>query len=185
MLVKDIIANTARLVGRADAADAIAADSGDGEIVQLTKTMLFCFNAVVDELARAYFPLKRSEYLVAPTGQYKFSDFGNTPTKILSVSWDGQEVEWHILPGYLQTESRKINVEYEYVPDKAELTTDFYFPEVNISDRLISYGMAAEYMLIQGEIGSAECWEKRYREEIDRAMVAQPVNVRIPPRRWV
>lgn len=183
MTVNDLIIQTMRLVGRPDCAE--HTESPDDETSRMMHTMLFCYNAVIDELARGYFPLKTCEELESGEGQYRLEDFALTPLKILRVAVGEKAVGWRISPGYLCCDEKKINVEYEYVPAKADFGTTFAYPDYSVSETLVEYGMAAEYMLICGDIQGSEAWESKYRTEIDRLLSLQTVRGRIPPRRWL
>jgi hypothetical protein len=185
MTVKEIIKDAMRLVGRADAAETAYADGEDEEVKRLEHTMLFCYNAVLDELARGYFPVKAEEKMTSDTGRYLFENFTKKPVRILKVKRGEKKIEWHILPEYLQTDAGEVTVEYEYVLDKSNGDGDFYYPDAEVGERLVTLGMAAEYQLICGEVESANCWEERYRAEIDRLLSCHTVKERIPPRRWL
>ncbi|MGN0817576.1 MAG: hypothetical protein ACI4L9_01285 [Candidatus Coproplasma sp.] len=184
MIVNELIIQTMRLVGRNDCAE-LMSDTPDSETNRMMHTMLFCYNAVIDELARGYFPLKTSEEMESEVGQYRLENFSLTPLKILRVTSGEKQVEWRILFGYLGCAEKKITVEYEYVPAKASVESDFVYPDYYVSDTLVTYGMAAEYMLICGDIDGSAAWESKYRAEIDRLLSLQTVRGRIPPRRWL
>lgn len=183
MTVKDLIAQTMRLIGRSDCAESI--DNPDDEIDRMKQVMLFCYNAVVDELARGYFPLKTEEEMESEVGEYSLENFAFTPLKILKVTDGKKPIKWRILSGHLGCAETKITVEYEYAPSKAGLLNVFSYPDYIVSDALVTYGMAAEYLLICGDIEGSSAWESKYRTEIDRLLSLQTVRGRIPPRRWL
>jgi hypothetical protein len=183
MIVKEILEDAMRLTGREGL---LSGEESGGESLQQVKyTMLFCLNAVVDELARGYFPVKKIEDMTSETGKFCFSDFSERPLKILKVLSGERKIGWHILPEYLVTGCEKVTVEYEYAPKKFAEEDEFDYPDPQVSSRLISYGMAAEFMLICGEVESSSCWEQKYRQEIDRLLSLRTVKDRIPPRRWL
>jgi hypothetical protein len=181
MTVKEILEDAMRLTGR----DELEGTSGEGGESKVRYAMLFCLNAVIDELARGYFPIKKTEDLTSDTGRYDFSAFAERPVKIVKVTSNGRKIGWHICPEYIICDKQNITVEYEYVPDKLTEDDEFDYPDVQVSFRLVEYGIAAEYMLICGEIESAAMWEQKYRQEIDRLLSLRTVKERIPPRRWL
>ncbi|MGN0815083.1 MAG: hypothetical protein ACI4MH_07615 [Candidatus Coproplasma sp.] len=184
MIINELIVQTMRIVGRPDCAELVFDDAND-ETTRMMYTMLFCYNAVIDELARGYFPLKNTEEMENDVGEYSFEDFAYTPVKILRVTDGKRAVKWRVSSNYLACAESKITVEYEYVPAKASFASDFVYPEYEVSSTLVVYGMAAEYMLICGDIEGAAAWESKYRSEIDRLLSLQTVRGRIPPRRWL
>jgi hypothetical protein len=181
MTVKEILEDAMRLTGR---------DELDGEATQQSESkikyaMLFCLNAVIDELARGYFPIRKREEMSSDTGRYDFCNFAERPVKIVKVMAGARRIGWHIYPEYFVCDRQNVTVEYEYVPSKLGEEDEFDYPDVQVSFRLVEYGIVAEYMLICGEVESAAMWEQKYRQEIDRLLSLRTVKERIPPRRWL
>ena len=195
MKVSEVICQTMRLVGRSDAAEAIEAAAAAAEVVggaernqtvkRLKRAFLTYMNAVLDELARGYFPLDTEEEMSSESGVYSFADFLKSPLKINRVT-DGQNpVEWRIFPNYLQTKARKITVFYEYAPPVLGEDDEFFYPVFAVGARLVGYGMAAEYFLVSGDGAGYAAWENKYRGEIENLLSKSAVKERIPPRRWI
>ena len=124
MLVSDIVKTALSLVGREDAAAAI--DGGeyeaDSSLSQAVRTMLYCANAVEDELARGAFPLEREEVLNAVNGRIYYVNFYRTPVKILSVKSGDKKIAYKMSPEYLETNGRNLTIKYIYCPRKRNLT---------------------------------------------------------------
>jgi hypothetical protein len=181
MTVKEILDDAMRLTGR----DELDGQGSEGNESKVKYAMLFCLNAVIDELARGYFPIRKREELTSDTGRYDFSNFAERPVKIVKVTSGAKKIGWHIYPEYFICDKQNVTVEYEYVPNKLTEDDEFDYPDVQVSFRLVEYGIAAEYMLICGEVESAAMWEQKYRQEIDRLLSLRTVRERIPPRRWL
>lgn len=185
MTINQLISDALRMIGRNDFAEQLEANDGEGEVGRAARTLLFCYNAVADELARCYFPLKKEETLTSSDGRFAFESFSMPPVKIIDVTADGKRVEWDISPGYLVCEKQTVNVVYNYAPPKAEAVDEFLYPDAEVGARMVCYGMAAEYFLICGEVSLANAWEQRYRGEIDSVLGRRTVKDRVPPRRWL
>ncbi len=186
MTVKEVIIQTLRLVGREDAADAVAAGGElDEEMTRLKRAFITYLNAVLDELARGYFPLDYVEDMTADDGRYVFSAFSKPPLRIRSVTCGGKKVKWRLCPDALEADSPEITVTYEYAPSALAETDEFAYPVFAVGERLVSYGMAAEYYLVMGDASSSQLWEGRYRSEIELLLSHSAVRGRIPPRRWI
>lgn len=185
MTVKEIICRTMRLTGRADAADSLESDSPSDEAVRLKRALLTYLNAVLDELARGYFPLDTEEEMSSDSGVYAFSDFLKAPVKINRVTDGEKAIEWHICPDYLRADAKNITVFYEYLPPVLKETDEFFYPVFAVSARLVEYGMAAEYFLVAGDSEAYAAWESKYRSEIEMLLSRSSVKERIPPRRWI
>ncbi len=185
MEVLEIICETMRLTGRTTAADSIEKGSPTDEAVRLTRALLTYLNAVLDELARGYFPLDTEEEMSAVNGVYPFSKFLKAPFKINRVTDGKNPVEWHIYPDYLVADSKNITVYYEYLPPYLDEGDEFFYPVFAVSARLVEYGMAAEYFLVAGDGEAYNAWESKYRSEIEMLLSRSSVKERIPPRRWI
>ena len=186
MKVKDIIASALRLIGRAelirDISDPLWSDYEDAE--EVIETLLYCFNAVEDELSRKYIPLIASEEMLSPDTKFSYSDFQHCPLKIRSVTVDGKKAVFEIFPKFMQVSAKKIFTEYEYVPKRKKVADDSDYGD-DVGEYLIALGMASEYSVINGEAEMADIWEKKYRTRLDEVQRMLPVCACIPPRRWV
>lgn len=187
MKVKDVICEALRLVGRNDAADAISAGSElTDEVARLNRACLTYLNAVFDELARGYFPLDAEEDMSSRNGTFPFSGFSRKPLEIKRVTEGGKPVKWHISPDYLIASGNNIRVYYTYVPSPLTAADECEYPVFAVGERLIEYGIAAEYFLVLGDATSSAVWEDKYRREIENLLFRSPVvKGRIPPRRWI
>ena len=197
MKVKEVIIETMRLVGREDAADAIASvvpaygddgvqtDSLPDEAVRLKRAFLTYLNAVLDELARGYFPLDTEEEMTSENGVYAFSQFLKGPIRINRVTDGEKPIGWHICPNYLHAKAKKVTVFYESAPPTLTENDEFFYPVFAVSPRLVEYGMAAEYFLVAGDSEAYNAWESKYRSEIEMLLSRSSVKERIPPRRWI
>lgn len=186
MTIKEIVICAFKLLGRNDIAQTLS-DGGtaDGECADKLETMLYCVNAVEDELVRYYFPLKKAEEFVSSDGKFAFDKFAERPIKILSVKSAGKETEYSLFPQYLQCGKSCITVEYEYAPQKKALSGISAFDGTAVGEQLIASGAAAEYCLISGAVNLSKTWESHYRCEIDCAREKFRTYAYIPPRRWV
>lgn len=185
MTIRNILVSALRRIGREDLA-ADVADEGEpwGEDGEVVKTLLYCINAVEDELARYYFPLKCTETLSSEDNFFEFSAFSHAPVKILSVEHDGKKVEYSASPSGLKANCGQIEVTYFYVPPQKTIEDESDFGDMGDGE-LTALGAASEYCLICGEASLAEMWETRYREAIDRARKRQALKAYVPPRRWI
>ncbi len=150
-----------------------------------TETLLYCVNAVEDELARYYFPLKATENLSSQSGIYYFKNFAKRCIKVLSVTANGKKCGYEVFPEYLRADAEDITVEYWYSPQIKTIDGDSEYDGVKVSENLIAKGAASEFCLIRGEMSLAELWESKYRREIDLARKNGAAFGTLPPRRWV
>lgn len=185
MKIGDVVLASLKKIGREDvAADLESGGEATGDDGEIVNTLLYCVNAVEDELARYYFPLTATEKLQSESGEYSFADFTYIPVKILSVKRDGKKVKFTLDTGKMITDCKEIEVEYGYAPKKKTMDDESAFGD-ELDVNIAACGAAAEFCLISGETSLAEVWETRYREGIERAQKLYKSRIYIPPRRWV
>ena len=186
MKVSDVITSALRLIGRAELISSLSnpskSDQEDG--AETIETLLYCFNAVEDELARKYIPLETKEVLSSTDNKFYYSKFSKYPVKIKSVTVGGMQAEYEVYTKYLEVGARKITVEYRYAPKRKTLDDESDYGE-SVGEYLIALGMASEYAVINGEAEMADKWEKLYRAQLDGTQRSLRVCADIPPRRWV
>ena len=186
MEVKDIIASALALIGRKGLIPYITnpSDACDEDADEVIETLLYCFNAVEDELARKYIPLVASEEMTSQNNEFAYSAFKHNPVKIKKVKVNNQSVSFKVLKGYMEVNAKKITVEYEYAPKRKSINDDSDYGG-EVGEYLIALGILSEYSIINGEAEMADIWEQKYRERLDEARRTLPVCASIPPRRWV
>lgn len=185
MKVKDIVIRALLYAGRADVVVAIDEDDFTKEQLDALQTAILCFNAVEDELARCYLPLKKTETFCSDNGEIEFIKFSERPVKILSVKSASGKCDFEIMPEKIRTRAGEVCIEYNFAPGAKGMGDESVYSEVQANEALIAAGTAAEFSLIYGDAGAADEWEKRYRREIDKIQRQKFSDAKIPPRRWV
>lgn len=186
MRVSEVICQALRLVGREDAADSIGGGEAlSDEVARLKRACLTYLNAVVDELARGYFPPEQTDELSSPDGKYAYADFSRVPHEIRRVKAGGKQIAYRICPDYMYVDAPEITVTYRYVPAAFNEDDEFTYPVFAVGPRLVCCGIVAEYYLVMGDAASSAAWEEKYRAEIDNLLSHSTVKGIIPPRRWI
>ncbi len=186
MKVKDIIVCALRCAGRPDVADALSdGQTIEGEKAEAVRTMLYCFNAVEDELARCYFPILKSEDAAVQSGKVGFTSLSESPVKILGVKSGGKPVKYKLEPQYIEVNADTVTVEYFFTPSAKTIDGDSAYDGCEVGERLVAAGAASEYCLLNGESAAARLWESKYRDAIDSSRASHRRKRSVPPRRWV
>lgn len=182
MGVREIILLAATQVGIVDEVEAYFDGLNDnGE--KNADLLLTCFNVVENELALDYLPLTM-EQSVTSTGKVFYTSLYRNAVRITEVvDENGQSVPFKLYASYMQVQSGNLIVRYTYTPSQKGLneSSDFSAP---VSERLIAYGVAAEYCMATGLLSEAAVWDKKYKEGIE-AIRRVPTAKRIQERRWV
>lgn len=196
MIVKDVIISALKILGRSGlAAELNAGSTLSAEDNETVETLLYCFNATEDEVARNYVPLTSCEMFTSVTEKFLLFLFKHPPVRVVRVVSEGEEIPFEVYSDHVYAQAFRVYIDYEYAPAKKELS-DFGSFGDEVSENVFVYGTVAEYCLINGEIEAADMWESKYRQAVD--MVQQRLASTkkegaaklssggyIPPRRWV
>lgn len=182
MKVKDIILTAANELGIGTEMAAYYSGSATaGE--EDAHLLLHCFNLVENELALDYLPLYAEDTLETTSGQLYYSLLKNTPVRILSVENEqGKSIRFDLYTEHLKTEPGTVKVRYTYTPKKKMISDSSDFTLL-ASERLIAYGIAAEYTLAMGRFEESAIWDKKYKEAINAAYALRPTK-KMRSRRW-
>lgn len=187
MEVKCVLSLAAANLGREDLVAAVNDCAGEpfGEVASLLR----CYNLVENEVALDYFPLKREERVCVRGGVVPFSRLSLSPVQIISVKDElNTPLSFELRPARILIPDapggeKRVNVLYTYSPKAKRFRERSEFGG-KISARLLSYGVACEFCLTNGQFAEAAVWEKRFRDALRAANVLRrPLSVR--SRRWV
>lgn len=182
--VKDVIILSLQMLGRADVSAAMEQDTLTDEQSAVIDTLVHCYNSVEDELARGYFPVAATQAVSISGGKFYYTALEHTPVKIVAVKYNSKPVKYRLTPQYIATGALSAEIEYLYCPEAKTIEDDGEYDGGTVSGRLLAYGVAAEYCLIQGAAEESACWESKYKLAIDGARRLSPERRYIPPRRW-
>lgn len=183
MRVKDIILLAATQVGIVDEVESYY-DGMNGNGEKNADLLLACFNIVENELALDYIPLIAEQAVTTATGEIAYSTLSKNVVRIIGVfNEEGESVPFTLHAAHMQAQAGKLTVRYTYTPAQKLVggTSDFSAP---VSERLLAYGVAAEYSMAMGLLSEAAVWDKKYKEGIE-AIRRLPTAKRMKERRWV
>ena len=169
MKVKEVMLTAATELGIVDDVRAYI-DEGNEKGKKQAELLLECFNLVENELALDYLPLVKKESYIPQAGKVFYTQFSSPVARILSVeNGFGEEIEFRVFATYLEVDATVVNVRYAYAPTEKTMSgeSDYQFAA---SERLLAFGMAAEYLAALGLLEEASVWDKKYKEGIQAAM---------------
>lgn len=189
MLIKDVLILAAEELGRADFVPLIeqaytAAASGEqpeGEAA----TLLRCYHLIENEVALDHFPLREEERFVPVQDAVLFTGFSKPPVDVLDVrDARGHRVPFTVFPArlVLPEGTGEVTVRYSYAPAREGMGGETAFSDA-VSARLLSYGVASEYLLAGGRYQEAAVWDEKFRAAI-RAAGLERRKLWLPARRW-
>lgn len=168
MLVKDIIVTALKLLGKRDEVEYLSSGYAADEVTAKERItdLLDCYNLIADEIACEYFPLEKSEELHSDNGEFYFTSFSESLLEIKKVLSDKTEIPYEFKSTHLKCDKNKIFVTYEYRPKKKTLEENSDNFSTKLTDRIIAYGICAEYSLLCGLFEESKMWNERFKEGI-------------------
>ncbi len=171
MQVTNLIKDALVLLGRADVCERVDDQQKSEETAFIVKTLLYCLNAVLCELARFYFPLTSIDNITPSNGKIPLSSLGKTPVRITAVKQGAIDVKYTVFPTYIAVNvTGEVQVEYDYSPARVGLDDTVDVDYMSVCEDTILYGVASEYCQINALLESADNWENRYRAAIENAI---------------
>lgn len=190
MTVKEVITLAAGCLSREDLIPAF--DKNEGELSKEEKleldSLIRCFNFVENEVALDYCALKKEEVVEVTENKIFYTEFSSAPFNIRKVICGGDLARFSAYPAYILLSDGwqgSALVVYDYIPStKTSLNEESEFGDRGISARLLAYGVAAQYCIVNGETGHAATWDKKFRDALRaKNMLRRTLSVR--SRRWV
>lgn len=186
MKVIDVIALAAQNIGREDLKQALDAETVSAETQQELDSLLRCYNFVENEIALEYFPLVAEETFVCNDGQLRYTLFTHAPVNVRKAAdGAGRNLEFRIFPAYLSLPEGAggVKITYEYAPEKKNFEDDGAFSG-KVSERLMSYGVASEFLLTAARYSESDVWQQRYQDALRAAGILRR-RLAVRSRRWV
>ncbi len=184
MKVKDVIILAAEEIGVVDKVKAFLSN-GDATGEVMTNTLVRCFNLVENEVALDYFPLFIEEVVLTDTGKIFFSELSENPVRVaLITTSEGDRAHFTLFPEYIKLDKPDTyKIIYCYAPKKKTVNDEASFLST-VSERLLAYGVAAEYCISCGLYEEGKVWDTKYKDALKAAYSKKPCKV-MRTRRWV
>ncbi len=185
MTVKDIIKLVCEFVGEKEILYKLdsAEDLTDRE-QEKVNTMTRCFNLVNQEIASDYLPFLTKETLDGKSSIINFGDLKKTVIHIIEVKNRlGMSLQFRLFPDFVEVVGKAKTVVYSYLPEELTISSDVEML-CGLSARVYAYGVASEYLLIDGISEDAEIWEERFKQSLFVLSRKRGEHV-LPKRRWL
>lgn len=185
MQVKEILTLAAQNLGREDLKEALEGGEPSAETQKELACLLRGYNFVENEIALEYFPLKAEETFACADGRLSYTLFAHAPVNIHKVTdGAGKEIDFKLFPAYLSVPAAaEATVLYSYAPEKKNFEDESAFSG-RISARLMSYGVASEFLLANARYTESDLFQKRYQDVLRAAGILRR-RLSMHARRWV
>ncbi len=148
------------------------------------KLLVRCANNCINEIASEYLPLTDEKTVKASGGKIMYSALGTTIYDVVDVKFEDKKAEYELMPSYIKVEKDgNYSVKFCYCPGALTAEDNVPMPLL-ITDRVIAYGIAAEYMLINGFYEEAVAFDRVFKDALIRAAYGKRER-RVKSRRWL
>ncbi len=166
------------------AAEALNLDATLNGQSETDRLLLRCANNCLDEITSEYLPLMSEKTVQSKDGRIAYSELGTAVYDVKWVKKDGNKVKFGLMPSYIDV---SCDGEYEVMfytrPEQMTLSDDV--PEtLHLTPRVISYGIAAEYLLVSGFYEEAVMYDRRFKDALVRLAGGDAAR-RVKRRRWL
>ena len=187
MTVKDIIKLVCEFVGEREiltilnATEEVSYTSREQEKLDI---MIRCFNLVNQEIASDYLPFITKEEIDVKDSILNFSELNKQVVNVYEVkNRFGCSLRFKLFPNYMEISGHAKSIVYSYLPEDKNLSDDVEMFN-GLSGRVYAYGVASEFLLIDGLSEDAEIWEDRFKESLFVLSRRRGEHI-LPRRSWI
>lgn len=152
---------------------------------EVEKTLLRCANNCLDEITSEYIPLKAEKTVTSTDKSVSYSLLGDTVYDVLKITdSSGREVEFSLMPSRIKV-ARDGTFNVQFLTRSPTLGIDDDVPVcLRVTPRIISYGIIAEYLLVNGFYSEAITYDTRFKDALKRSQSGLGEK-RVKGRRWL
>lgn len=187
MTVKDIIKLVCDFVGerellaKLESTETVTYTSREQEKLDL---MVRCFNLVNQEIASDYLPFLTKEEIDVNNSILNFSTLDKTLINVYEIKNKiGMNLKFKLFPNYVEVFGHARSIVYSFLPSEKTLTDNVEIYN-GLSKRVYAYGVASEFLLVDGVSDDAEIWEDRFKQSLFVLSRRRGEHI-LPARSWI
>ena len=181
--VKNVLKTVSSLLTMSEMVDYFNGENDEGFDKQILDDLVMAINMAVGNVAANYISVNDKKTVNIKDGYVLFSDITDRPIiQIKKVKSGTVSKKFRVHNDGIELENGEYEIIYSYFPDMLTLDDNIdYFP--SLSEMLLAYAVAAEYLFLKGQIDDAYVWDKRFKASL--LSLQRPArNIIIPKRRW-
>ena len=189
MLVKNILKNVITFLNINELLDTkLFGGTSDptSEQTELINLLINATNLVCNQIASEYYPIKQTKIISTSNGMVSYSTISTTPiVDILSVKINDIDVSYQCYPTYLKTQAGTLDICYASSPSVAtSISSNIDFYNYRINERVIAYGVVAEYHFINGNYDDATICDNRFKNSLN-SVIRPKREIKVKERLWI
>ncbi len=128
--------------------------------------MVDCFNLVRQEIASDYLPFLTKEEIQVENSILHFSKLSKVIINVHQVkNRFGINLRYKVFPDFIEICGNAKSITYSYLPEDAAIDDEIEMQN-GLTARVFAYGVASEFLLVDGLGEDAEIWEERFKESL-------------------
>ncbi len=125
-----------------------------------------CFNLVNQEIASDYLPFLTKENVTIQGGIIAFDTLKKKIINVYEIKDRfGFNLPFKVVSNCVEVGEKVKSIVYSFLPEDIALEGEVEFFN-GLSARIYAYGIASEFLLLNGLSADAEIWEERYKESL-------------------
>ena len=181
-MLKDILLKTAELINRDDIIEALNNKQTPSQSIQNDIYRLISyFNYTLETLCENYFNLTNTQTISSDRNKkINYLNFYKKPLKIIKVLKNNRPVFFLENSKYLTVPEANVSYEitYKFIPEKiVELDSAVNLP-FGVSERIICYGIASEFLASKNQLEKSEYWNNKFMFEIFKSKTSKDRKVK-------
>ena len=184
--INNAISDACFFLNKTDVQILLSGGTGSSEAsINELNHLLACTRQVLKQIATDYIPcLFYEDIVVDDSERYAINSLTQCMLTVRSIERSsGGKVSVHQENGYLILKKGNYHICYSYLPtvlDTSEEYTDF---DGAITERVVAYGIVAEYFILSGQYDDAYIWERRFKDGLTNA-TKRLDNIVMGARQW-
>lgn len=186
MKVSDIIKISATYLGKEEVINLLEGNFTDDcdQAKKDINLLINCVNLVIEQLSSEYVPFRKEEKIYTSDGTIYYKNLSERILEVCFVTNSlGEKVNFKVYPEYVKTAKGYVVIEYQYMPKPLTKSSEVFFSNNKLTERIIAYGVASEYALIENRFEESNMWDERFKQSL--MVVLHPKNLKIKKRRWL
>ena len=175
-MLKDILLKTAELINRDDLIEGLNNTNNSPSIQNDICRLISYYNYTLETLCENYFNLIITQKISSDNNKkINYFNFTYKPLKILKVANNNKQVFFSEYSKYITVPEANnfYEITYKFLPDKiTSLNSNTTLPK-GITEKIICYGIASEFLASKNQFEKSEYWNNKFMFEIFKSKTSQ------------
>lgn len=182
-MLKDILLKTAELINRDDLIEGLnnKFSNNPQSLQNDIYRLISYYNHTLETLCENYFNLTHTQEIFSNQNKkISFLNFKYEPTKIVKVTKNKKPVFFSEYSKFITTPEANVlyEITYKYLPDRiVNLEENINLPR-GITEKIICYGIASEFLASKDNITQSEFWYNKFMFEIFKSKTTKDRKIK-------